>query len=139
MKKRITIDYTLYDDNNEELDSSTGLGPISFVTGDKKVLPAVEFALLQATPGETLSLKLAPKDAFGDVKTSAFRTIARTDLPADAQQAGAIIGIPDDNGETHQVRVTEITDTEAVLDFNHPLAGKAIRFDINVIDVEHLG
>jgi FKBP-type peptidyl-prolyl cis-trans isomerase 2 len=134
--KLVTLEYSLYSEEGELLDSSQGLGPLSFVCGTEQLLPALECALIGLNVGESKQVALAAKDAFGPIKPSAFREIELKDLPDDCRLEGTVFGINDDNGEVHQVKVHQIKGDKAVLDFNHPLAGKNIKFDIHVISVE---
>lgn len=132
----VTLEYTLYSEEGAELDSSKGLAPLSFVMGDKQILPALENALLGLQAGESKSIELKSADAFGPVYASAYREVDLQDLPEDCRQEGVIFGITDDDGQTRQVRVHQIKDDKAILDFNHPLAGKNLRFEILVIAIE---
>ncbi|HYF97622.1 MAG TPA: FKBP-type peptidyl-prolyl cis-trans isomerase [Coxiellaceae bacterium] len=131
----VTLEYTLYSDEGTELDSSKGLGPLSFTIGGEQILPALEQALLGLNIGDTKEVCLTAADAYGPVYPSAFREIALSDLPEDCREEGIIIGIPDQDGQTRQVRIHQIKNDKAVLDFNHPLAGKNLRFEILIIDV----
>ena len=132
----VTIEYTLYSDENIELDSSKGLGPLSFVIGQEQILPALETALLGLTPGENKTVLLTPEDAYGPVYASAYRSVDLNDLPEDCREEGVIFGITDKDGQTRQVKVHQIKNDQATLDFNHPLAGKNLRFEILVIAVD---
>ncbi len=131
----VTLEYTLYSEDGQELDSSKGLGPLSFVIGDEQVLPALEDALIGLKVGDARQVALTADQAYGPVYPSAFREIDLNDLPEDCHQEGSIMGIADQDGQTRQVRVQQIRDDRAILDFNHPLAGKNLRFEILIIDI----
>ncbi len=134
--KLVTLEYTLYSDEGVELDSSKGLGPLSFVIGDQQILPALEEALLGLEAGESKKVFLEAKEAYGPVYPSAFREIALQDLPEDCRQEGVVFGITDEEGQTRQVRVQQLREDKAILDFNHPLAGKNLRFEILIIAID---
>lgn len=132
----VTLEYTLYSDEGVELDSSKGLGPLSFVIGEEQILPALEKALLDLNSGDSKEVYLDAIDAYGPIYASAFRDINLSDLPEDCRQENIIFGITDEEGQTRQVRVHQIKNDKAVLDFNHPLAGKNLRFEILIISVD---
>lgn len=134
--KKVTIEYSLYDSENNLLDSSKGLGPLTFVMGAKQVLPALEVALAGLKAGDATRVELAAKDAYGPVFDTAYKEVPVSDLPEDCRSAGTVMGIPGDDGAVHQVKVQEINGDKAILDFNHPLAGQDIVFDILIIDCE---
>ena len=134
--KKVTVQYTLFDANGQELDSSYRLGPLTFVCGQKQVLPALEIALAGMKPGDSKKIKLAAKDAYGTVQASAFKNVDLALLPEDSRQPNAILGFFDEQGQSQQVKVHEIKGDQAVLDFNHPLADMDLVFDVLIVDVE---
>jgi FKBP-type peptidyl-prolyl cis-trans isomerase 2 len=132
----VTLEYTLYSEEGDELDSSKGLGPLSFVIGNEQILPALEAALLNLKPGDSKEVLLSAAEAYGPVYASAFREIPFDELPEDCRKEGAIMGIMDQDEQTRQVRVHQIKNDKVILDFNHPLAGKNLRFEILIIAVD---
>ncbi len=134
--KLVTIEYNLYSDGGELLDTSEGLGPLSFTCGEQQIVPALEQALIGLNSGDNIEVNLEAKDAYGEVYASAFREIDASDLPEDMRIEGAIFGIDDEQGQTRQVRVHLIKGAKAVLDFNHPLAGQNLKFEISIISIE---
>ncbi len=133
---RVTLHYILSDAAGDELDTNVGLGPLIVTIGDGQLLPGVEVGLAGMKAGDTKRIELPAKAAFGEVRESAFKTVPLIDLPEDYRAAGAVFGIPDEEGEMHQVKVDRIEGDHAVMDFNHPLAGMDVVFEVQVVAVE---
>lgn len=132
---KVTFEYTLYDLAGNELDSSRGLGPPTVTLGQNQLMPALEQAMQGLKPGEKKQVELTPDQAFGPVVETAFREVPLDQLPEDSRQAGAVLGFETDEG-TKQVYVSSVEGERAVLDFNHPLAGKDVVFEVYIIDVD---
>ena len=134
---KVTLEYSIFDRENNELDTSRGLGPITIQLGQKQIWPVLEQALADMETGQTKRIDVEAKEAFGPVVATAFKEIDINILPEDSRKENAILGFNDEKGEQHQVRVHAINDQTATLDFNHPLAGQDVTFEIHVIDVEN--
>lgn len=123
----ITVNFKATVESGEKFDN--GDEPVTFKVGKKEMLPGFDMAVRGMKKGEKKEIKLAPKDAFGDMDPQALANIPINDLPK-----GVKVGeqIQASNGQT--ARVTFMDDTHVKLDLNHPLAGKSVTFDIEVID-----
>lgn len=106
--------------------------PIKYKHGDGKLLPALEAALSGLSAGDQKSVTLPPEDAY-PVKQDAIQEVPLARIPEDSRKVGAIFRPVGSRGS---VRVAEIKETVAVLDFNHPLAGKTLRYDVTILSVE---
>jgi FKBP-type peptidyl-prolyl cis-trans isomerase 2 len=102
-----------------------------FVQGKHELLPALESALTGLKPGETKHVDLKPDEAFGPYDEKKKMMVTREELPSDLRP-GAIMQSRDGRPFT----VVEVSDTKALIDYNHPLAGKRIVFDVKVLQVE---
>ena len=102
--------------------------------GYDNTLPKIEEALEGKEKGEQLVLTLEPQDAFGVRDESLVRTIPKSEFPPGVKVGGQLEGRTD-AGEPHVFHVMKIKGPEVHLDGNHPLAGKAIKFTIKVLDV----
>lgn len=102
-----------------------------YVQGRHEVLPALEQALTGMTPGEKKRIDLPADQAFGPYDEKKKVTISRDQLPADLKP-GAVLRNP----EGQPFTVVELSDANAVVDYNHPLAGKHLVFDVKIIDVQ---
>ena len=103
--------------------------------GYGEVLPKIEEALTAKTQGFRQSLFLEPEDAFGEYDADLLNMIQRDELAPDIEVGMSIEGMPGNEDEGVIYTVTDLTDTVAVVDGNHPLAGMGVRFDIEVLEV----
>jgi FKBP-type peptidyl-prolyl cis-trans isomerase SlyD len=109
--------------------------PVAYLHGGyDNTLPKIEEALEGKEMGEQLVLTLEPQDAFGVRDESLVRTIPKSEFPPGVKVGGQLEGRTD-AGEPHVFHVMKIKGPEVHLDGNHPLAGKAIKFTIKVLDV----
>lgn len=129
----VTLEYTLTLADGSMVGSNVGKEPLVYQQGQKQILPALEAALTGMSAGEEKRVELGADDAYGQVQADAFREVPLEELPEDAHQVGALLSL---QGRPGAIRVHEIREQVAILDFNHPLAGKDLTFDIRVIAVE---
>jgi FKBP-type peptidyl-prolyl cis-trans isomerase 2 len=101
-----------------------------FVQGKHDLLPALESALNGLKAGETKRVDLKPDEAFGPYDETKKMKVAREELPSDLR-AGAIMH----NRDGRPFVVVEVSDNNALIDYNHPLAGKHLVFDVKVLQV----
>ena len=116
-----SIHYTGTLDDGTEFDSSKERGPLQFKLGDGAVIPGFEQAVLGLKVGESKKVRLEAKDAYGE---------PRKELIFEVTSEGA----PDDLNNTIGT-VTKITDERITVDANHPLAGKALTFEIELVSL----
>jgi peptidylprolyl isomerase len=107
--------------------------PLKYKQGDGKLLPGLEAALAGMTVGEEASVTLAPEDAYGPVDTAAFKEVPIDQVPEGVREVGAVFAVQGNRGT---VRVAEINEETAVLDYNAPLAGKTLTYDITIVAIE---
>ncbi len=85
--------------------------------------------------GEKKNVTVPPAEAYGSVDPKAFQEVDRKMVPADAQKVGTQLEGKTTDGKTVYPRISEVKKETIVLDFNHPLAGKTLHFDVKVLDV----
>ncbi|MES2415895.1 MAG: peptidylprolyl isomerase [Pseudomonadota bacterium] len=102
--------------------------------GYGNTLPKIEEALDGKEPGYQVVLQLKPEDAFGLRDESLLRSLPKTQFPPGVKVGGQLEGRGDD-GRTQVYNVTKIKGDTVLLDGNHPLAGKELRFTLKVTDV----
>ena len=138
--KKVKIEYEGSLDNGQIFDSSEKHGqPLEFVIGGGKIIPGVEEAVAEMSKGEEKTIKIEPKDAYGDKKPELMKKISKEQLPEEARekvQPGMILRMNTPQGQQIPVKVAEVGDNDITLDLNHPLAGKNLNFKIKVVDVE---
>lgn len=135
--KKITLDYTLTVDD-EVIDTSVGKNPLQFVQGDGAgLIPGFVRQIEGMQVGESKSIKVSPEEGYGAVDAKAFIEAPKTILPTGMDpQVGTIIEVEQENGQTFPATIWEIKENTVVLNFNHPLAGKELQFEVKIIAVE---
>ena len=130
---KVSLEYTVFLDNGLQVDSNTGEPPLLIIHGEKQIFPALEKALLGLHIGDRANVTLTPDEAYGPIVQEAYREVPLEAIPSESRFVGANIGVQEGEGSIFQIRVKKIHDDKAVLDFNHPLAGKSLRFDLKVV------
>lgn len=102
-----------------------------FVQGQHQVFPALERDIVGMKEGEEKLVKLSPEEGFGPYDVTKKRTIPRNDLPAKTKKGDIV---EDHAGQ--QATVTQLSAGSAVVDYNHPLAGKHLRLKIRILRVD---
>ncbi len=130
----VRVRYRLFDAQGEAIE--TGEREWTYLHGGYgSVFPGIERVLEGAQVGETRSARLEPIDAFGEYDASLVRLVPRARFPSTLERGMSFEGVPGeaDDGLIHIV--TDFTEETVVLDANHPLAGMALHFDLEVIEV----
>lgn len=131
--RTVGFEYTLTLADGSVVQSNKDSEPLTYVHGDNQILPALERQLEGLQVDERKEVTLAASDAYGDVRPDAFREVPSDQIPQDARRVGAQLSA---QGYEGPIRVHEVKDETVVLDFNHPLAGKSLTFDIRVVSIE---
>ena len=103
-----------------------------FIQGQHQMLPALERAVTGMRRGEKTEVKLSEDQAFGAYDSKKKTTVPTKDLPSGVK-AGDIV---EDRNTGQQATITQMSDTDAVMDYNHPLAGKPLLVTLTIIDVD---
>lgn len=129
----VSMEYTLWVDG-KVLDSSDGAGPLEFLAGYGNIIPGLETEMTGMKIGDSKEVTVAPADGYGEYDDAAFMDVPRKDFPADMEvEAGLELNVSDDEGHARYARV-ESMDKDAVrLNFNHPLAGAELKFNVKVV------
>ena len=132
----VTVDYILTLDDGAEVENTRKGLAMRFLAGHDEILPALEDALFGLAVGDETNVTIAPDDAYGDYDPDAFEEVPIDALPANENiEPGMPIGVQDESGEMYQAFVSEVRPDIIVLDFNHPLAGETLHFQVKVIDL----
>lgn len=132
--KAVSIEYTLKVDE-KVVDSNVGGAPLTFQQGSGRIIPGLEKALEGMKKGESKHVTVAPKDGYGEHDPKAFQEVNKEMIPPDAKVGTMLNGTRPD-GRRVMVVVKEIKEKTVLLDFNHPLAGKTLNFDVKILDVK---
>lgn len=133
--KQVTIEYSVSTEENAQVDTNIGGEPLIFHQGSNQILPALEEELVGLEVGDSKQITLVPEQAYGKVNPDAFKEIDSKLIPEDLRYEGALLVVADDQFGEMLIRVKSLKDERVVLDFNHPLAGKTLTFDIRVLDI----
>ncbi len=133
--KKVSLEYTVYLEDGMQIDTNIGDDPLVFEVGMDQLFPALEQEIVQLGIGDQKEIRLEADQAYGQVVPDAFREVELESIPSQFRYNGAILGVQDPSGGVFPVRVHEVKEEKAVLDFNHPLAGKNLRFDVKVLEV----
>ena len=127
----VGIEYTLTLDDQSVADTNVGGEPLSYIHGRHQILPSLESGLVGMHVGQTKTIKVKAADAYGVYNQTAIVSVDKNQIPPDAK-VGSILSTTDGK----PTRVLELTDDTATLDFNHPLAGQDLTFDVTILGVE---
>ena len=112
-------------------------GPLEFKVGDKKLLPEFENAVVGMTVGQTKTITIKSDDAYGARKEELVQKVNRNQLPADMEpKIGQQLRAKRDDDNEIIVTVVGIDETEITIDVTHPLAGKDLAFDIELLEIK---
>jgi FKBP-type peptidyl-prolyl cis-trans isomerase SlyD len=129
----VSMEYTLSVDG-EVLDSSKDAGPLQFLAGYDNIVPGLEREMVGMKIGESKDVLVLPEDGYGEFDEEAFMEVPRSEFPSDMElETGLELNITDEEGQ-HQVAFVESFNDKTVrLDFNHPLAGAELQFNVKVV------
>ena len=132
----VTANFRLFDGNGELVDSSEVGGPLTYLHGAEELLPGLEVALAGHAVGDNLAVELKPDEAFGQWDESLVDKAPRANFPGiEDIEPGMRFQTEMDDGAPMIVTVTDVDDESVTVDGNHELAGKHLRFELEVTDV----
>jgi len=117
-------------------DSKTQVDPLKLTVGEQEILPDLEKALIGMAIGDKKTIHIAANNAFGPYMNELVSTIKRAELPMDLKlEVGQQLQVQQPDGSVILVTVSGITPENVTFDANHPLAGKDITFDIELVEI----
>ena len=133
----VKIHFTCTLDDGTVHDTSIGKEPLQFVIGESHIaIKGLEESVLGMQQGETKTVTISPDLAFGPRLSEKIHVINRSQFPASVQPAvGLKFEIRQDSGEISTIQVSDVSESEVTLDANHPLAGKNLKFEIELLEV----
>jgi FKBP-type peptidyl-prolyl cis-trans isomerase 2 len=134
----VSVHYVGTLNDGTEFDNSNTRGePMSFQVGSGQLISGFDTAVQGMSIGESKTIKVSPDDAYGTVDDNAIQTYPSSMFPDNFQfSVGAHVQGSDDSGQPVTARISTFNDENVTLDFNHPLAGKTLNFEIKLIDIE---
>ena len=130
----VKVHYTGRLEDNSVFDSSNGQNPIEFQVGSQQVIEGFESGVMGLNKGDKTTVTIPADKAYGEVRQDLIMSVPKTQVPQDVTPGSQLQGVGQ-NGQPFNVTVKEVNENDVVLDANHPLAGKNLIFDIEVVDV----
>ncbi len=133
----VSIHYTGTLSDGSTFDSSSGRAPLEFTVGAGQIIPGLDQAIPGMAVGDTKTVQVPADQAYGQRDPNAQQAVPRADIPADIPlEPGTQLQMQTPTGQIVPVMVAEVTETEVTLDANHPLAGKDLTFDVEVVEIK---
>lgn len=130
----VRIHYTGRLEDGTEFDNSHNREPLEFVAGAGNVIQGVSHGVIGMNEGETKTVTVPPEEAYGERNPALEQTVARSDLPEGVHEGAQLRAVQGDR--EIPVWVRKLEDASAIIDANHPLAGKTLVFDLQLVEVE---
>jgi len=131
----VSLAYKLTVDG-EVIDEAADHQAIQFMQGHKNIIPGLESQLAGMKSGESKSVVIDPDGGYGPVDDSAIEEVALSEFPDDVEpRKGLEVQMKDSKGRESYARVLSVGKKTAKLDFNHPLAGKELNFDVKIVEL----
>jgi len=131
----VRIHYTGTLDDGSVFDSSEGQEPLEFTLGSGEVIPGFEAAIQGMQPGDKKEVTIASDDAYGAHRSDWVLEIGREDFPDNIEpEVGQQLQLSQE-GQSFVVTVTDVSDASVTLDANHPLAGKDLTFELELVEI----
>jgi len=132
----VSVHYKGKLDDGHVFDQSDPEKPLQFKLGGKQVIPGFEKAVEGMAVGDSKTITIAAGEAYGDHRPDLVLEVDRDRVPAEVDpQVGQRYEMEKESGEKFRVIVTKVTDKSVTLDANHPLAGKDLTFDIELVGI----
>ncbi len=129
----VSLDYTLKLEDGEVVDSSEGTEPLEFLQGHDQIVPGLEKELYGMSVGDEKEVVVAPADAYGERDDDDVEWMERDAFPPDLDlETGMALHVQDESGQTMVAYIAEIKPDGVLLDFNHPLAGETLFFQVKI-------
>ncbi|WP_428608787.1 FKBP-type peptidyl-prolyl cis-trans isomerase [Sedimenticola sp.] len=132
----VKVHYTGTLEDGTQFDSSSGRDPLEFTLGEGQVIPGFEQALAEMQVGETKTVHIPADQAYGEHQPELVQQVERAQIPAEIELAiGVQLQAQGPEGQVFRLVVTELAETSVTLDGNHPLAGKALTFELELVEI----
>jgi peptidylprolyl isomerase len=132
----VRIHYTGKLEDGTQFDSSEGRDPLEFALGGGQVIPGFDSAVEGMTVGDKKSVTIQPEEAYGPRHDQLIQDVPRNQLPDDMTPAvGMELQAQNESGQVMRFSVTAVDDESITVDGNHPLAGEALNFDIELVEI----
>jgi FKBP-type peptidyl-prolyl cis-trans isomerase SlyD len=131
----VSMFYELKDANGNLIDSNMDSTPLRFIMGKNQIIAGLEREIANMSQGDASSVAIKAVDGYGEYDKNAVQTVPIEQFAGLELANGMTLYGQGEDGNTVQVIVKEFNDKEVIIDFNHPLAGKDLYFDIEIAEV----
>jgi peptidylprolyl isomerase len=132
----VKVHYTGTLENGEVFDTSAEKEPLEFTLGQGQLIPGFEKAVVGMNVGDSTKVDIPSDEAYGEEREDLIINVPKDQLPEGVSpEVGMQLQVNQPNGQPVPVRVTKVGETDLTLDANHPLAGKDLTFDIELVEV----
>ncbi len=133
----VAVHYTGTFEDGEVFDSSRERDPLEFEVGGGQVIPGFDRAVEGLAVGESREVTLEPEEGYGEPREDLVVDVDRSQFPDDAEpEVGRQVQVQVGPGQNRVATITDIQDESITLDLNHPLAGKALTFDVELVGIK---
>jgi len=130
----VTLHFSLVLEDGHIIDSNFESEPATFSVGDGNLLPGFESTLMGLVNGDEREFTIPPEQAFGQHNSQNVQAVERGNFDQEELELGAMFSFQNGDGELPGV-IVDVDENEVMIDFNHPLAGKNIIFQVKIIDI----
>ncbi len=132
----VRVHYKGYFDDGTVFDTSRNAEPFEFTLGNEMVIPGFENAILGMEVGDVRTVEISPEEGYGERREDLVIEIDKNQVPPEIQpEVGMMLQLQSGQGEAIPVMVSAIGETTITLDGNHPLAGKKLNFEIELVEI----
>lgn len=132
----VKVHYTGSLEDGSVFDSSQEKEPLEFTLGSGQLIPGFEKAVQGMGEGDSTKVTIPADEAYGEPREDLIISVPRENLPDDVEpEVGMQLQVNQPDGQAIPVRITDIGNEEIKLDANHPLAGKDLVFDIELVEI----
>ncbi|WP_166384700.1 peptidylprolyl isomerase [Polaribacter sp. 11A2H] len=133
----VKVHYTGKLADGQVFDTSEGKEPIEFVLGQGRLIPGFEQGLIDMKLNEKKTISIAKEEAYGEVNEQLIQEIERANLPQDMEpKVGMGLVSKSPEGQEMNLMIIEVKEESVVIDGNHPLAGRDLVFDLEVVEIK---
>lgn len=133
---KVKVHYTGTLQDGSVFDSSREREPLEFQIGSGALIPGFEKAVLGLSVGESTKVEIPSGEAYGEVRDEMIISVERDKLPADIDpQVGMQLQVQQPDGQAMPVVISDVNETHITIDANHPLAGRDLTFEIELVEV----
>ncbi len=133
---KLRLHYTGTLDDGTVFDTSAGSEPLEFTLGAGEIIPGLDEGVTGMSVGETRSVRVEAADAYGEHDPDRVQAVPLSQVPDDIPtEIGTQLQVQTSSGQVMNVTVAGKTDSDLLLDTNHPLAGKALTFDVELVEI----